>query len=177
MPASTHGPTPVAATEPPAGSLLAAYTARGRYTDCFGVEVSGAVSLAEFVAAFYGSPLFRLERWLLARLAGRPTSRADLLNLAEGRADHFAVWRVESRRPGEILLAAGPTRSWLGASAADADEGGRTTLRFGSAIERHRNPPTGALWSATVVMHRLYARALLAAAARRLRRGRETSRA
>lgn len=169
MSASTERPNRVIATAPPAGSLLAAYAARGEYTDCFRVSGPGAVSLPRFLEAFYGSPLFRLERWLLARFARAPSSGADLLDLAEGRADRFAVWRVEARRPDEIVLAAGVTRSWLSVSPDAADPGRRVTLHFGSAIVLHRSRPPGRVWRALLGMHLWYSRALLGAAARQLR--------
>jgi hypothetical protein len=169
MPASADHPTPVAATAPLAGSLLAAYAARGEYTDCFQVRWPGPVSLPEFVEAFYGSPLFRLDRWLLAQLARSPSSRSDLHALAEGRADRFALWRVEARRFDEIMLAAGATRSWLGVSPDAQEPRHRVTLRFGSAVVGHRGRPPGRLWRATLGLHLWYSRVLLGAAARQLR--------
>lgn len=157
------------ATVPPAGSLLAAYAARGEYTDCFRVERHGGVPLSAWIEAFYGSPLFRLERWLLARLAGSPSSGPDLLDLAAGRADRFAVWRVEARRPDEILLAVGATRSWLGVRPVAGGPDGRVALFFGSALVRRDHRPHPGPVRATFGLHRAYSRALLRAAVRQLR--------
>lgn len=163
-------PHTVRATAPPAGSLLAAYADRGEYTDCFCVSAPGAVTLPGFLEAFYGSPLFRLERWLLARLARSPSSPAELRALAEGRADRFAAWRVEARRSDEILLAAGTTRSWLAVGRDPQRPGDGVTLRFGSALVHRQGRPSGPAWRVLLGLHLVYSRALLGAAVRQLQR-------
>jgi len=43
--------------------------------DCFAVSVDRVVTLAEFVFAFYTSPVFWIERLILGLLAGAPSSR------------------------------------------------------------------------------------------------------
>jgi hypothetical protein len=62
--------------------------------DCFGVSVDRVVSLAEFIFAFYTSPVFRLERIILGFLAGAPSTDSEARCLAEGFGTSFAVWRV-----------------------------------------------------------------------------------
>ncbi|MDM4770959.1 hypothetical protein [Solimonas sp. SE-A11] len=152
----------------PAGSLLDAHRLAGSYTDCFVAEMAGDISTAQFVEAFYTTPLFRLERLLLT-LVFRPSSDAAARQLASGQRGDFAAWQVEQRRADELLMAAGRTRSWL--QAAPSAEG--TCLHFGSAIVPARGSapggdPLGSVFRALLDLHLLYSRALLRAACRRL---------
>lgn len=166
------GPSPVAACELPAGALLQRYRAEGAFTDSFRCTLPGRFNLAAFVAAFYTTPLFRLERAVLT-LAGAASTDDDARALGEGRGERFAVWRVEARAPDQLLLheRSGRTRSWL---MVEPEHGGRgTVLRFGSALLPRVHPATGErsfgpLFRAALGLHDRYSRALLAAAARRL---------
>jgi hypothetical protein len=152
----------------PAGALLEAYARAGTYTDCFCVRVERQVTLADFMSAFYTTPVFKLERWLLAR-GGMPSSDAEAVALAEGRLDRFAAWTVEAREPMQAVLAAGRTRSWLTARP-DSDAPTRTLLYFGSAVVPRRRGGMGWPFRALLGFHKLYSRILLGAAARRLER-------
>jgi hypothetical protein len=89
--------------------------------------------------------------------------------LAMGNAQGFAFWRVEARVRDQLLMAVegGRIRSWW---MVEPDDAG-TRLLFGSALL----PRPGAegrarfgLAGALVGLHHAYARALLAAAAKRL---------
>lgn len=153
----------------PTQSLLQAHARQGAYTDCYAVRLEAPVTLAAFVAAFYTTPLFRLERALLG-LAGHRSSDAQATALAEGGKERFAAWTVEARAPEQLLVAAGRTRSWFMTHA----DGGKTLLHFGSAVIPHRGragapPRMGWEFRALLGFHRLYSRLLLGAAARRLR--------
>lgn len=150
----------------PDGALLAPYQARGDYTDCFEMAVPQVVSLAGFMAAFYTSPLFKIERWLLAHLARFPSSDDEALALARGERTAFAAWRVEARTADQALLAAGRTRSWL--MVAPLPHGQGTRLRFGSAVVQRRSGGMGWPFRALLGFHKLYSRVLLRAAARPL---------
>jgi hypothetical protein len=156
----------VDAIEVPTDSLLGAHARGGAFVDAYAVEIARAVDLARFVSAFYSTPLFRIERALLAVLARRPSTDDDLRRLAAGASDRFAAWQVEARRADQLLLAAGRTRSWL---CVVPDEHG-TRLLFGSAVLPARDGRMGALFGALLGFHRLYSRALLAAAWRALQR-------
>lgn len=162
----------------PEGSLMQPYgQIAGGYTDAFQAEVVGEVTLEELIAVFFQTPLFRLERLILALVLRQPTWRRDVEALATGRADHFALWKVEARRPEEVMLAvgSGPIRSWLMVRPSTE---ARTQVIFGSAILPTReldNPEVAALprgYRMFDRLHQLYARLLLAAAARRLKRHR-----
>ena len=109
----------------------------GRYGDCFSITVDRAVNLAEFVFAFYTSPLFRIERWLLRALVGAPSSDSGARALAGGSAASFAVWYVGERTATQLLMCDRyeRTRSWFRVVSLD---GGRTLLQFGSAIAADR---------------------------------------
>jgi len=156
----------------PAQALLMGYSEGGGYIDCFVIETDARVSLARFVEAFYTSWLFRLERLVLT-LATRPSSDLQAVELAAGRGSAFAAWEVESRAVDQLLMrdVTGRTRSWFMVAPA----AGGTLLYFGSAITATRHSPSrpatiGPVFRALVGFHKLYSRALLAAARRRLQR-------
>lgn len=170
----------IRACELPAGALLGAYRHGGGFADCYVVQVPGAVSHADFVAAFYTSPVFRLERAIL-RLAGWPATDADARELADGRREAFAAWTVEGRAERQLLLAdvTGRTRSWLMTAPVDAGPAGpgSTSLYFGSAVVPRRRasagqPELGSVFRVLLGFHKLYSRVLLRAARARLARGR-----
>src|SRR5450631_1156780 len=105
----------------------------GRYADCFAVRVDRIVTLAQFVFAFYTSPLFRIERGLLRLLINAPSSRADARAIADGTSDKFAAWYVGQRTATQLLMCDRyeRTRSWFRVVPKD---GARTLLQFGSAV-------------------------------------------
>lgn len=157
---------------PPPDSLLAGLAqARGAFADAYALQFPRAVTLAEFVEAFYTTRLFKLERALLA-LLGRPSSDADVHALARGAGERMAAWTVEAREGDELLMHedSGATRSWF---KVEAGPGAGTTLWFGSAVVPRRRGPGGEPrlgwpFHALLGFHRWYSRALLRAAARRL---------
>ena len=108
-------------------------------------------------------------------VARRPSTDAEAGELALGARDRFAAWTVEGRSADQLLLAdaMGGTRSWL---MTEPGEGGSTRLYVGSAVVPRRRdgsatPRMGFLFHALLGFHRLYSRALLKAARRRLERG------
>lgn len=158
----------------PDTALLARYRDGGGFVDCYVTAVPVPVSLEQYVAAFYTSPLFRLERAILRWAIRRPSTDSDAARLARGETDRFAAWTVEGRDHRQLLLCDlfGRTRSWL---MVEAREGGTgTRLYFGSAVvptprsvERGR-PRMGTAFRLLLGFHRLYSRALLRAACRGL---------
>lgn len=154
----------------PVSALLERYVVARAYTDCYVATVPGHVSLAEFMAAFYTTPVFKLERWILARFLRYPSTDDEAQLLAQGRRSHFAAWNVESRESHQVILAAGRTRSWLMVSPLSAGAGA-TALFFGSAVVQRRQGGLGWPFHALLGFHKLYSRVLLAAAARRLAPG------
>jgi len=150
----------------PGEALLASYSASGAYTDCYVVSVPGQASLAQFMAAFYTTRIFKLERWLLERFLRLPSSDKEAQLLAQGQVERFAAWHVEARASNQALLAAGRTRSWL--MVAPAGSGSDTTLFFGSAVVQRKGGGLGWQFSALLGFHKLYSRMLLGAAARRV---------
>jgi hypothetical protein len=156
----------------PRWSLLKRYADSGDYTDCFVTDIPGDFSHAEYVAAFYTTWLFRLERHVL-RLARRPSTDDEALQLAQGRREAFAAWTVEARAPNQLLLCDdfGNTRSWL--MAEPLPGGGVTRLYFGSAVIARADRKNGGRrlrtrFRALLGFHRRYSRALLGAAKQRL---------
>jgi hypothetical protein len=156
----------------PAGTLLESYVRSGAYTDCYVVELARPVSQGEFIEAFYTTPIFKVERWLLANILSRPSTDLEARQLGLGSSAVFAAWSVEQRDPNQVLLASGRTRSWLMASAAMAGPS-ITKLYFGSAVVARRSVGSstqrmGWQFKALLGFHRLYSRILLAAARRKL---------
>jgi hypothetical protein len=157
-------PSPVSV---PVGSFLDRYTQAGAFADCYAVSVLGTVSLSELIEAFYTTRLFKVERWLLAKVLGLTSSDAQARQLATGAATAFSAWRVESRSVSEILLDAGQTRSWLSVAPGQRQPVS-TVLFFGSAvIPRRTNGKFGLAFHALLGFHRLYSKLLLSAAAKR----------
>jgi hypothetical protein len=126
------------------------------------------------VEAFYTTSIFKVERWLLARFLARPSTDAEARQLATGNSGTFAAWSVEQRTAGQLLLAAGQTRSWLMAVPGEA---GRPAakLYFGSAVVPAGRTGAGAgasgmgwQFRALLGFHKMYSRVLLAAACRKL---------
>lgn len=156
----------------PPGALLARYEAATGYTDCFVATVPGQVTHGAYVEAFYTTALFKLERIILAVLLSRPSSDREVRGLVTGEASRFAAWTVEAREPNQILLCdfLGASRSWLMSEVDPASPKGATTLYFGTALVPSEG--TGRLgigFRAMIPFHRLYARALLRSAVRRLK--------
>lgn len=152
----------------PPASFLEGLANDGTYADCYVTSIARPVSQAQFVEAFYTTPLFKLERFIL-RLASMPSSDDGAGKLASGERDSFAAWHVEKRSPAELLLAAGRTRSWLMAER----DGPGTRMFFGSAVLPRRKvrdgeDPMGWGFRALLGFHRLYSKALLRAARSRL---------
>jgi hypothetical protein len=158
----------------PAGASLESYSKRGSYTDCYSVSIQRTVTQSEFVEAFYTTTVFKVERFLLATVLSLPSTDAEATLLASGKVDRFAAWSVEQRMSDQLLLAAGPTRSWLMVSAIGEPAETGTRLYFGSAVVptrqgRNRTAVMGWQFHALLGFHKLYSRILLRAAARKLR--------
>jgi hypothetical protein len=140
----------------------------GRYADCFALSVARHVTLAQFVFAFYTSPLFRIERGLLRLLINAPSSRADARAIADGTSDKFAAWYVGQRTATQLLMCDRyeRTRSWF---CVEPQSAGGTRLQFGSAVAAKRGANTDAArppaaFSLLLSFHVLYSRALMRAA-------------
>lgn len=154
----------------PDGSLLSRYRERRAYMDAYWLHVQSAPTLPDYVEAFYTTPLFGLERFVL-NVVGKPSSHAEARAMAQGKSDRFAAWTVEARTDNEILLCdyLGRTRSWLMCERA----AGWSRLYFGSAVVPRRvtadgHVELGAGFHALLGFHRVYSRALLRSAANRL---------
>ena len=156
----------------PPASFLDRYTTGGAYADCYVTDIARSVSQSEYVEAFYTTGLFKLERLILRLLVSRPSTDEGARKLAAGEKDTFAAWHVESRSDGELLVAAGRTRSWLMTVPDASKDRPATRLFFGSAVlpakGRDGQPSLGPGFSSLLGFHKLYSRALLQAARSRL---------
>ncbi len=163
-------PTPL-----PATALLARYSLQeGVYVDCFKASIAQSVPLEAFIAAFFDTWIFRIERKILSVVARRPSSKRDVHSLAIGTSDRFASWRVEAREDEQILLAVGdgPIRTWL--MRCDCATG--SELYFGSAVlpmsrTKDGRPKLGFGFRALLWFHEVYSRVLLRAAVLKLNKG------
>lgn len=165
--------------ELPKDALLRRYQGGRAYADCYVTEIARPVTHAEYVAAFYTTPLFKLERLILAWLVDRPSTDAQAAALAAGALDAFAAWTVEARADDQLLLSdfRGRTRSWLKVDAIQFGGAPGTRLYFGSAVvpvtDRKSGQETpGIGFRVLLGFHKLYSRALLLAARSRLMRSR-----
>ena len=152
----------------PNDGLLQVYVGQSAtYTDCFEVMSPNAVTLPDFIEAFYTTWLFKLERAVLSAILRRPINDADVRTLAEG-GNRFAIWKVEARDGAQILLhdQMWRTRSYL---AVTPKEGGVTRLIFGSAVVAAQGKELGRMVQITTPLHRLYSKMLLRLAERKLR--------
>lgn len=158
----------------PADTLLEAYSKNGSYTDCYIAEVPGPITFSQFVAAFYTTPLFKLERLILKLFVSKPSTDADVRRLAEENADKFAAWTVENRNENELLMCdfLSRTRSWF--MIVPVNES-RTRLYFGSAVVPEKNPRTGRsslgfVFRALLDFHQIYSVLLLHSATLKIAR-------
>lgn len=159
----------------PPQALLARYAGEAGYADCYSADLERSVTHAQFVEAFYTGGAIRIERRLIGLFLGRPSTDAELRELAAGTGHEFAAWRVEARAEQQLLLCdvGGRTRSWLMVAPAEPAPG--TRLYFGSAVVPRRNRSGGAqgmgiVFAALLGFHRLYSRVLLGSARDRLAR-------
>ena len=163
--------------ELPPAALLGKYLLGGAYADCYCTEVAWPVSHAEFVEAFYSTGVFGIERRLLAWFVAKPSTMAQIQQLASGRLEQFAAWNVESRSLDQLLLSdyQGRTRSWLMTAAIGSNGSAGTRLYFGSAVvpmggRKAGTAKMGFAFRALLGFHKLYSRVLLRAARARLAR-------
>jgi hypothetical protein len=157
--------------ELPAEALLQRYRALGAYADCYTTTVAHAVSHPDYVAAFYTTGVFKLERLILRLFAARPSTDEQASALARGEVDRFAAWSVEARSPNQVLLCdfTRRTRSWLMVLPLESG----TRLYFGSAVvpvhdARSGTSRLGLGFASLLGFHKVYSRVLLSAARRRL---------
>jgi hypothetical protein len=172
--------SPVQEQPVPADALLRTYRGGsrpelwGEYGDCFAVSVDGAVTLPQWVFAFYTSPLFRIERFLLGLLAKAPSSDQQAMAVAAGSSETFAVWVVGARSTDQLLMCDryGKTRSWF---RVVPQPSGVTLLQFGSAViaRRRADGATGMSGEFKLLLglHKLYSRLLIGAAKNRVSAG------
>lgn len=171
--------------ELPTRALLSKYQNGEAYADCYVTQIARHVSHAEYVEAFFTTPLFKLERLLLAWLVSKPSTDTQASQLASGTLDSFAAWSVEDRCEDQLLMCdfQGRTRSWLMVAPAEGESAGSTRLYFGSAVVPARTARTGTEapdlgWTFRLLLgfHKLYSRALLFSAKSRLMRLRPAQR-
>jgi hypothetical protein len=172
-------------SELPPGAFLEKYQHGEAYADCYVTQIARHVSQAEYVEAFYTTPLFKLERLLLAWLVSKPSTDAQASQLASGTVDSFAAWSVEERREDQLLMSdfQGRTRSWLMVVPVESESAEGTRLYFGSAVVPARAartgdpaPGLGLTFRLLLGFHKLYSRALLFSAKSRLVRQRPAQR-
>lgn len=161
----------------PDNAILRAYQNGGAYTDCFSTDVVGSISHEQFVAAFYTTSLFKLERKILEWTVSRPSTDLQARELAGGASHTFSAWHVEKRCPDQLLMSdyRSSTRSWFMVAPITINGAPGTRLYFGSAVipqvdRRTGKPSLGAIFRTLLGFHKIYSVALLRSAKSRLRR-------
>jgi len=159
----------------PENAFLRRYLDTGAFADCYRISFDGHVHQSDYIAAFYTTRLFRLERLILHWAARRPSTDEEAVELGLGKRTHFAAWRVEAQDDDQLLLCddTGRTRSWLMAVVQPGSGPMQTVLHFGSAVVPRKDSAGGAAspgfpFSALLGFHKLYSRLLLRAAHARL---------
>jgi hypothetical protein len=129
----------------------------------------------EYVSAFYTTPLFKVERHILALIAGKNSTDTNAKELALGQTSNFAAWSVEDRASNQLLLCdfLGRTRSWLMVKPAETATSTSTRLYFGSAVVPKSRSSTGKAafgfaFHALYGFHHLYTKALMRSALSKL---------
>jgi hypothetical protein len=160
----------------PNGALLKTYLQTGAYTDSYKTDISGTVTHAQYVHAFYTTAIFKLERSILKWAVSRPSSDAQAAQLADGNTDTFSAWTVETRCKNQLLMCdfQGRTRSWLMIEPVEGEDGIKTRLYFGSAVLPMKNNKTGKtslgpVFHALLGFHKIYSVVLLYSAKTRLK--------
>ncbi len=152
----------------PDNTLLEKYLNSGNYVDCYTTEISKQLSFADFVFAFYTTPLFKLERLILKFTVSKPSTDIQARQVADGKIEKFAAWSVEARTENELLMCdiLSRTRSWFMTIPA---EGFRTRLYFGSAVlPKTGNSSLEFGFRAMLGFHQVYSVLLLYSAKRKL---------
>jgi len=155
----------------PDGALLQEFADRGDYTDCFAARVPADAGFPACLEAFYTTRLFKVERIILKRLVSMPSTDTEAAQLSRGDIQTFAAWTEYKRRDDQLVMMdfRQQTCSWFMLAKPD----GKHLLYFGSAILRDQGTASGRKMSwryrSLLGFHRLYSRALLQAAVRRLR--------
>jgi hypothetical protein len=124
------------------------------------------------VQAFYTTPVFKLERAILAWLLTKLSSDAQATLLAEGKTDTFSAWNVENRCENQLLLCDfhKRTRSWLMIKHEEGKSGIQTRLYFGSGVvpKKSGGSSLGLIFNALFGFHKIYSVVLLHSAKSRL---------
>jgi hypothetical protein len=157
----------------PAHAILRTRDVKDGFVDCFFIDVNAQISHAQFVAAFYTSWLFKLERFILRWVVAKPSTDAQAQQLAAGERTQFAAWTLEARTENQLLMRdyQGATCSWLMSEVVAASNPTRTRLYFGSAIAPAPSPSAqarrnGTFFRGVLWLHTQYSKALLGAACR-----------
>jgi len=132
-------------------------------------EIPISVSHAQYVNAFYTTPLFKLERFILTWTVSKPSTDAQAKQLANGLTDKFAAWTVEARAENQLLMCdfANRTRSWFMIAPLEKS----TRLYFGSAVVPRTGKSTLEFgYRSLIGFHKMYSVALLYAARARLKK-------
>ncbi|WP_299989607.1 hypothetical protein [uncultured Ruegeria sp.] len=159
----------------PEGSLLHQFAKRpGYHADAFVAHVGFVPSQSEYIMAMFDSPVFRIERALLALAAFKPSFAKDVAALALVENDQIACWKTVQRTQQELQMKVekGRVRTWLMVEPA---QGGASKLWFGSAIvpkpaQTGKAGGIGFVFRTLMGFHKLYSRVLLRAAIRGLKR-------
>jgi len=162
-------------TEVPHNALSAQYEKQGAFVDCYYIDIRKEVTLESYLRAFYTTSLFKTERAILSIATFKPAFDTQAVELALGTAENYSVWTVETRLSNQIMLRefTGRTRSWLMVHKPSGNEATLTRLFFGSVVMPKKVSESGKsafglLFHVLGGFHKIYSRALLRAAYKKL---------
>ena len=159
-------------TDFPSGALLLDHdeNMQPAMADCFSLTLNKNVTIASFLAAFYTSKIFKIERKILAFALQKPSTDEQAIALSKSQRDTFAIWTQAYRDNEQIVLSdfKGSTKSWLMVKQITSSE---TQIFFGTAVMPtvKKDGSLGEPSKLFVILgsfHRLYSKLLLWSAAK-----------
>lgn len=159
----------------PADSLTEKDRKQGALTDCFCIDLPRSATLEKYIFAFYTTGLFKAERAILSAVVRKPSTDEEALLLSQDKANSFSAWTVEHRSANQVLLRdfRGDTKSWLMVQPITTDSKTFSRLYFGTVVVPKKVSKDGQKSVSYAFylfggLHRLYSRALLRAAYKKL---------
>ena len=164
---------------------------KGAYIDCFCFMMPCVISFEEFVTAFYTSRLFKIERVILSIVVRKPSDDRQAIAIAQGRQKYFSAWSERARSPNELLMCdfQNQTCSFFKVVEVPCSKSRESSenhykdfstnapssvLYFGTVLVPHKHSngklkekPLFIRW--LMPFHRLYSKALMRSAIKRLR--------
>jgi len=154
----------------PDDALIGAYQNKPKTRiDCYRIFINEPVNLEEFIGRFYRGHLFRIERFLIGKIVGHPSSEAQLADLLSGTSTTFSAWTQSARNENQLIMCDYQDRtcSWFMIEPQDSG----TNLYFGTILKltnyfNRLEWLSKPIFTLCLPAHGIYSRLLLGAAAK-----------